>query len=196
MKITEVTFVKSVSIKSEEVLFEDTKPEVVFVGRSNVGKSSLMNAIFWTKDLVKTSSMPGKTRLANLFLMNKKYYFTDLPGYWFAKLWQELKKDLDGLISWYLEEKKDRIKCVVILIDSKIWPQETDLDMYKYIHELGLPMVFVLTKIDRLWNNDIKQSILFAESKFFWQKVFAVSSSKNLWVKELFKFLTEKLTAK
>lgn len=196
MKITEVKFVKSVSIKSEVVLFEDTKPEIVFVWRSNVWKSSLMNAIFWTKDLVKTSSMPGKTRLANLFLMNKKYYFTDLPWYGFAKLGQELKEDLDWLISWYLEEKKDRIKCVVILIDSKIWPQETDMDMYNYIHELWLPMVFVLTKTDRLWNNDVKKSILFAESKFFWQKVFALSSAKNIWVKELFRFLTEKLTAK
>nr|MDD3719843.1 ribosome biogenesis GTP-binding protein YihA/YsxC [Candidatus Gracilibacteria bacterium] len=196
MKITEVKFIKSISIKSEEVLFEQSKPEIVFVGRSNVGKSSLMNAIFGTKDLVKTSSVPGKTRTANLFLLNKKYYFTDLPGYGFAKLGQDLKKDLDSLISWYIEERKNSIKCVVILLDTKIGPQETDIDMYNYLHELGLPMVFVLTKTDRLGNNDIKKSVLFTEGKFFGQKIFPVSSAKNIGIRELFNFLSEKLTAK
>jgi GTP-binding protein len=78
MKLKEVKFVKSVAINSEKVFF-DEKHEIIFLGRSNVGKSSLMNAIFEKKDLVKTSSMPGKTRTANLFLLNNKYYFTDLP---------------------------------------------------------------------------------------------------------------------
>jgi GTP-binding protein len=78
MKLKEVKFVKSVDINSKEVFF-DEKHEIIFLGRSNVGKSSLMNAIFEKKDLVKTSSMPGKTRTANLFLLNNKYYFTDLP---------------------------------------------------------------------------------------------------------------------
>jgi GTP-binding protein len=78
MKISSVVFSKSVSIESEQVFF-DEKSQVIFIGRSNVGKSSLMNKIFHSKDLVKTSSMPGKTKLANLFLVNNKFYFTDLP---------------------------------------------------------------------------------------------------------------------
>jgi GTP-binding protein len=78
MKISSVVFSRSLSIESEKIFF-DEKSQVVFIGRSNVGKSSLMNRIFASKDLVKTSSMPGKTKLANLFLVNNKFYFTDLP---------------------------------------------------------------------------------------------------------------------
>lgn len=195
MKIKEVKFVKSVSINSEEVFFDD-KPEIIFVWRSNVWKSSIMNAIFWTKDLVKTSSTPGKTRTANMFIMNNKYYFTDLPWYWFAKLWKTLKEDLDKLISWYIEERKPNIKSVVMLIDSKLWPQDTDLDMYKYLLELWMPLTVVLTKIDKLWTWSVKESIRYAEDKFFWQKIFAVSSYKWIWVRELFNELSEKILAK
>ena len=85
MKNLEVVFDKSISIESNKVSF-DNKKQIVFVGRSNVGKSSLMNAIFQKKDLVKTSSLPGKTKLANIFKVNNKYDFVDLPGYGFAKL--------------------------------------------------------------------------------------------------------------
>lgn len=149
MKITDARFIKSVSINDAKVFFEDRK-EIVFVGRSNVGKSSLMNALMHKKDLVKTSSKPGKTRTANLFLVNEKFHFTDLPGYGFAKLGQELREDLDALISWYLEEKRHTIKQVILICDAKIGPQQTDIDMYNYISELELPVTVLLSKIDRL----------------------------------------------
>lgn len=135
MIIKDAKFIKSVSINNKEVFF-DTRKEIVFVGRSNVGKSTLMNALMNKKDLVKTSSKPGKTRTANLFLVNEKYYFTDLPGYGFAKLGQELREDLDALISWYLEERKGFLKQVIMLCDAKIGPQQSDIDMYEYITEL------------------------------------------------------------
>lgn len=95
-----------------------------------------MNTLLHKKDLVKTSSTPGKTRTANIFLVNKKYFFTDLPGYGFAKLGQTLRQDLDALISWYLEEKQTSIKHVVLLCDTKIGPQQSDIDMYQFISEL------------------------------------------------------------
>jgi GTP-binding protein len=85
MKFSDVVFNKSVSLGSDEVMFED-KNEIIFVGRSNVGKSSIMNAIFDKKDLVKTSSRPGKTKTANIFTVANKYWLTDLPGYGFAKM--------------------------------------------------------------------------------------------------------------
>ena len=85
MNLSDVKFYKSVWLRNEEVYFDDKK-EIVFVWRSNMWKSSLMNALFQKKDLVKTSSKPGKTRLANIFLVENKYIFTDLPGYWFATL--------------------------------------------------------------------------------------------------------------
>lgn len=193
MKITNVKLLKSISINESEVYF-DEKKEIIFVWRSNMWKSSLMNAIFWTKDLVKTSSKPWKTRLANVFLVNNKYYFTDLPWYWFAKLWKNLKEDLDSLISWYLEEKKENIKKVIMLIDSKLWAQQTDLDMYQYILDLWLPVLIVLSKIDKLWNSELIKSIKHAEDIFFWQEVIPVSSVKKIWIKELTKSIKQSLS--
>lgn len=168
MKITSAEFLKSVTINDEKVYF-DNRNEVVFIGRSNVGKSSLMNALLQKKGLVKTSSTPGKTRNANLFFVNEKYFFTDLPGYGFAKMGEEKRKDLDALISWYLEERKSYIKRVVVLIDSKIGAQATDLDMYKYLAEHELNPLIVLSKTDRLSNNEIQKSMRHAEEIFFGQ---------------------------
>jgi len=105
MNLSNVEFYKSVWLWAKEVFFDDRK-EIIFVWRSNVWKSSILNALFNKKDLVKTSAKPWKTKLANIFLVENKYYFTDLPGYWFAKLWKELKEELDWLISWYIEERK------------------------------------------------------------------------------------------
>lgn len=192
MKITDARFIKSVSINDAKVFFEERK-EIVFVGRSNVGKSSLMNALMHKKDLVKTSSKPGKTRTANLFLVNEKFHFTDLPGYGFAKLGQELREDLDALISWYLEEKRHTIKQVILICDAKIGPQQTDIDMYNYISELELPVTVLLSKIDRLWKNDVNKSKAHTEKTFFWARVVPISSTKLQWIDELRKIIWEEL---
>lgn len=193
IKFSDVKFYKSVWLWTKEVYF-DSKPEVLFVGRSNMWKSSLMNSIFEKKDLVKTSSTPGKTRLANLFLVSNKYYLTDLPGYGFAKMWRDFKAELDGLISWYLEERKSSIKNVIMLIDSKLWAQESDIDMYKYILGLELNITIVLSKIDKLSNNEVSKSISHAKEAFFWQEVIAVSSSKKIGINELSKIISKSLS--
>lgn len=192
MKFSDVKFYKSIWLNNEEVYFENKK-EIVFVWRSNMGKSSLMNTIFQKKDLVKTSSKPWKTRLANLFIVENKYYLTDLPWYWFAKLWKDLRDDLDWLISWYLEERRESIKKVVMLIDSKLWPQESDLEMYKYILDLELPVLVVLSKIDKLWKSEILKSKKHAEEVFFWQEVIPVSAKNKSWIFELEKSLKNSL---
>lgn len=192
MKIKSASFVKSVSIHDREVFF-DLRKEIVFVGRSNVGKSSLMNTLMQKKDLVKTSSKPGKTRTANLFLINEKYYFTDLPGYGFAKLGQDLRESLDALISWYLEEKKTQIRHVVLLCDAKIGPQESDIEMYNYISELELPLTVVLSKTDRLSKNDIWKSKVHTEKLFFGARVLPVSSTKLDGIDALRKIIGESL---
>ena len=193
MKLSDVVFHKSVWLWSKEV-FIDEKREVLFVWRSNVGKSSIMNSLFGKKDLVKTSAKPGKTRLANLFKVANKYYLTDLPGYWFAKLWKNLKEELDGLISWYLEEKAEYIKKVVILIDSKLWAQQVDIDMYKYILELELPVTIVLSKIDKLSKNEVNKSLSHSKKHFFWQEIIPISSIKKTGIKELEKSIKKSLT--
>lgn len=192
MKITSVSFDKSISIESDKV-YLDNRKQIVFVWRSNVGKSSLMNSIFLKKDLVKTSSLPGKTKTANIFRVNNKYDFVDLPGYWFAKLWKEHQKKLDDLISWYLEEFKLDIKRLVIVLDSKLWPTQIDIDMFKFIQEFGIPLVFVLNKIDKLSNNEITKSLTHTQEILFWQKIFTLSAKKGDWVNELLRFLWEDL---
>lgn len=186
MKLSDVKFYKSVGLETSEIMF-DAKNEVVFVWRSNVGKSSIMNALFEKKDLVKTSSRPGKTKLANIFTVANKHYMTDLPGYGFAKLGKNLKEQLDGLISWYLEERTTHLKKVVILIDSKLGAQQTDLDMYKYILELELPVTIVLSKIDKIGKNELNKSLAHAKEMFFGQEIIPVSSTKKLWINELTK---------
>lgn len=188
MNLSDVKFYKSVWLRNEEVYFDDKK-EIVFVWRSNMWKSSLLNTIFQKKDLVKTSSKPWKTRLANLFLVENKYYFTDLPGYGFAKLWKELREELDWLISWYLEERKNSIKKVVMLIDSRLWPQDSDFEMYQYILDLELPVLIVLSKSDRLSKSELKKSENYAKQKFFWQEILPISSKTKLGISELEKIL-------
>lgn len=192
MRLSNVKFYKSVWLWSKEI-FIDEKGEVLFVWRSNVGKSSIMNALFEKKDLVKTSSRPGKTLLANLFLIENKYYLTDLPWYWFAKLGKGLKDQLDGLISWYIEEKSEYIKKVVILIDSKLWPQEVDIEMYKYILGLDLPVTIVLSKIDKVSSSELQKSLAQAKNEFFWQEIIAVSSTKRIGIRELEKSIKASL---
>lgn len=192
MKITEVSFVKSVSINDNRVFFE-SRDEIVFIGRSNMGKSTLMNKIFNKRDMVKTSARPGKTKTANIFLVNKKFFYTDLPGYGFARLGKEVREHLDALISWYLEEKRNNIKKVVMLIDSKIWPQQSDIDMFGYIQELGLPVTIVLSKIDRLSKSEADKSLAATQKAFFGQQVIGVSSTKHIGLDPLFKILREAL---
>jgi len=195
MKIKDAKFLKSVFIDDNDVVF-DNRWEIVFVWRSNVGKSSIMNALMHKKDLVKTSSKPGKTKTANIFMVNNKYYFTDLPGYGFAKLGKEVLEKLDALISWYLEVRLENIKKVVMLIDTKIWPQQADIDMYKFILDLGIPVAIVLSKVDRLSKNEIHKSKTLASEVFFWQDIFPISSTKNIWIRELEKYLWDALEGK
>lgn len=184
MNFREVKFLKSVSINSQEVYFENKK-EIVFVGRSNMWKSTLMNTLFEKKDLVKTSQKPGKTRLANIFEVKNKYYFTDLPWYGFAKLWKDVKQTLDGLISWYLEERKEHIVKVIMLVDAKLWAQESDFDMYEYILDLWLPITIVLSKSDKLSRNEMHKSAQHSQKDFFWQEVIPISSKTKIWIPEL-----------
>lgn len=192
MKIENVVFEKSISIESEKVSFNERK-QVVFIGRSNVGKSSLMNAIFNKKDLVKTSSLPWKTKHANMFLVNNKFHFVDLPGYWFARLGQEHKAKLDALINWYLEEFSPHIKMLFIVIDTKIWPTEVDIDMFKFLAEFSLPITFLSNKIDKLSNNEIAKSINHTENIFFWQRVIPVSAKNWAWIKDVMKVVSDVL---
>jgi GTP-binding protein len=131
-----------------------------------------------------------------MFLVENKYYLTDLPGYGFAKLWKNLKDQLDWLISWYMEEKAEYIKKVVILIDTKLWAQEVDVEMYKYILELWLPVTIVLSKTDKLSKSEVAKSLAYAKNQFFGQEIIPVSSLKKIWIRELEKSIKASLLEK
>lgn len=125
-----------------------TKPEYAFIGRSNVGKSSLINMITGKKGLAKTSQTPGKTQLINHFLINENWYIVDLPGYGYARISKSKKEDWNKFICNYLE-KRENLQCVFILIDSRLEPQKIDLDFCASLGERGIPFVIAFTKADK-----------------------------------------------
>lgn len=124
------------------------KPEYAFIGRSNVGKSSLINMLTGKKGLAKTSQTPGKTQLINHFLINENWYLVDLPGYGYARISKSKKEDWDKFIRNYLN-KRESLQCVMVLIDSRLEPQKIDLEFCNMLGEKGLPFVLVFTKADK-----------------------------------------------
>lgn len=132
-------------------------PEVAFVGRSNVGKSSIINAITNRKKLVKVSSTPGKTKLINFFLINNNSYFVDLPGYGYAHISKEEKKDWGRMIETYLRES-NQLKKVILLLDCRRVPNEDDILMYNWILHYGYNCMIIVTKSDKLNRSELSKS--------------------------------------
>lgn len=124
------------------------KPEYAFIGRSNVGKSSLINMLTAKKGLAKTSQTPGKTQLINHFLINENWYLVDLPGYGYARISKSKKEDWNKFIRTYLN-KRESLQCVMVLIDSRVEPQKIDLEFCNWLGEKGLSFVLIFTKADK-----------------------------------------------
>ncbi len=150
MKITSAEFVKSAVWPNQYP--PATMPEVAFVGRSNVGKSSLMNTLVNRKNLAKTSNTPGRTQLINFFSVNDKMFFVDLPGYGFAKVPQSVKKDWGLMMEAYLKERRN-LALVIFILDIRREPSNDDLSLREWLEHYRIPHVFVLTKSDKLSNN-------------------------------------------
>lgn len=127
----------------------DGRPEVAFAGRSNVGKSSLMNRLLGRKALARTSSTPGRTRAVNYFLINRRLWFVDLPGYGYAKAGRDERRRWAELVDRYLQHALPRAQ-VVLLVDSKVGATESDVQAFGYLAGLGAPITVAATKIDRL----------------------------------------------
>lgn len=123
-------------------------PEYAFIGRSNVGKSSLINALTNKKGLAKTSQTPGKTQLINHFLINNNWYLVDLPGYGYARVSQKMREEWERFIRYYLRNREN-LQCVFVLVDSRIEPQKADLDFCFWLGENGIPFVIAFTKADK-----------------------------------------------
>jgi GTP-binding protein len=144
-------------VKSAEFICSNTqvsklpipvKPEYAFIGRSNVGKSSLINMLVAKKGLAKTSQTPGKTQLINHFLINEDWYLVDLPGYGYARISKSKKEDWNKFIRTYLD-KRENLQCVMVLIDSRLEPQKIDLEFCNWLGEKGISFVIIFTKADK-----------------------------------------------
>jgi GTP-binding protein len=125
-----------------------TLPEYAFIGRSNVGKSSLLNMLTQRKGLAKTSQSPGKTQLINHFLINEEWFLVDLPGYGYARVSKESRTEWARMINFYLR-RRENLACVFVLVDSRHEPQAVDLDFMEKLGTEGVPFVMVFTKTDK-----------------------------------------------
>ena len=157
MKLSSVEFLKSVAEIHQ--LPNDGLPEVAFAGRSNVGKSSLINCLLNQKKMAKTSSTPGKTRLLNYFTINEKFYLVDLPGYGFAKVNIAEKIKWQKLIEKYMRQSKS-LKGVVILTDLRHPLSRLDLEMIEWVAILEIPLLVVGTKADKLSANQLNKQFV------------------------------------
>lgn len=135
----------------------DNRIEFAFVGRSNVGKSSLINTLTNRKKLVKVSGTPGKTRLINFFLINNEFYFVDLPGYGYAKVSKKEKDSWGKMMEKYLIDRP-QLKKIVLLVDSRHKPTNDDVIMYNWVKHYGYKVIIVATKRDKLTNNEAAKS--------------------------------------
>ena len=133
-------------------------PEYAFIGRSNVGKSSLINLITNKKQLAKISGKPGKTQLINHFLINKEWYLVDLPGYGYATVSKTQKQEFQKIIFSYLESRGN-LMCLFVLLDCRHKPQKIDLEFMQWLGEKQIPFVIIFTKIDKLGKTALKKNI-------------------------------------
>jgi GTP-binding protein len=171
------------------------KPEYAFIGRSNVGKSSLINMLTGVKKLAKTSQKPGKTRLVNHFIINDAWYLVDLPGYGYAKVGKTLKNDWDKIINEYLTARPNLL-CIFVLIDSRLPPQKIDLEFMEWLSDNDLAFVLVFTKTDKQTNNKVNQQTAFYKKELLktWEElppIFYTSSENRTGRDEILNYIEE-----
>lgn len=188
MNIKQADFVKS-AVFERDYPEELGNLEFAFVGRSNVGKSSLINSITNRNKLAKTSKTPGRTQLINYFLINKEFFFVDLPGYGFAKVPKEMKKEWGQTMERYLASP--RHKLVFVLLDIRRIPSGEDLDMLEWLDHYGTPFKIIFTKMDKLSNNEKFKALKAIKTKvdFHNDDVFFHSSLNNNGKEEILNYV-------
>ena len=175
------------------------RPEFAFIGRSNVGKSSLINSLVSRKNLAMTSSTPGKTQTINHFLINKEWYLVDLPGYGYASITRSKHRSFGSMIETYLK-KRENLLTTFILLDPRHHPQKIDQEFIQWMGEMGLPFSLVFTKSDKITKNELmasRQNWIDTLSAN-WEElppVFITSAEKNIGRKELLVYIQTLLTS-
>lgn len=173
---------------------EPTLPEYAFIGRSNVGKSSLINAMLNHKDLAKTSQTPGKTQLINHFLINEKWYLTDLPGYGYARVSKSMRRDFEKINTNYILNRKNLVN-LFVLVDSRHTPQQIDIEFIEWCGESDIPFSIVFTKADKLKPNTVNSNVeaYRAELLKTWEELpdmYVTSAEKKMGGDEILNFIT------
>lgn len=151
MKITSASFVTSAFQPSQEP--KGPGPDVVFMGRSNVGKSSLINRLLGTKGLARTSSTPGRTQSVNFYRINDRFWFVDLPGYGYARVPAAVREQWRPMIEGFLASRRDRIAMAVLLVDARHEPTQMDRTMREWLQDSDVPYLVAATKADKLSGN-------------------------------------------
>jgi GTP-binding protein len=172
---------------------KNDKPEYAFIGRSNVGKSSLINMLMNHKGLAKTSGRPGKTQLINHFLVDEKWYVVDLPGYGYAKVSKSSKRDFQQLITSYLRIRESLV-CVFVLLDSRLEPQKNDLEFLQWLGENQVPFAIVFTKLDKLSSNEFGKNMARYKKRLLvdWESlppIFATSATSKTGREEVLAYI-------
>lgn len=178
MNIQSAVFVKSV-VGADPAL-DDGRPQVAFIGRSNVGKSSTINSLTKQKGLAITSSFPGRTQQINLFLINKEMYLVDLPGYGFAQMSHDEREELQHLIYWYLLDSHYEQKKVVLIIDANVGLMKDDLEMIYSLEQGRKDIIIVANKVDKIKQSDYKKKMQAIRDKVGMHKIIPYSAEKRI----------------
>ena len=176
MRFINAKFIKSASKKAEFI--EDELIQIALVGRSNVGKSSLINMLTNNSKMAKTSSTPGRTRLVNYFNINNQFYLVDLPGYGFAKASKTTTNAWDSVMNDYFVDN-NKLKVVMLLLDSRIPPTDLDKQMLNYLAENEIPAILVLTKTDKITRSELNNSINKISQELRYNKELIIPTSAN-----------------
>lgn len=192
MKISSTEFIKSAFAEEHWPL--DGRPEVAFLGRSNVGKSSLINSLLGVRGLARTSRTPGRTQSLNYFLINDRFYFVDLPGYGFARVPKAVKATWGEMASDYLAKRRELVLSIQI-VDSRHEPTAQDVQLNEWLSHYERPRVVVATKSDKLSNNELRKNIERARRTLEADKVLAYSSVTGRGREEIWRAIEDALDA-
>jgi GTP-binding protein len=187
MRITSAKFVKSAFTETDWP--RDNRPEIAFLGRSNVGKSSFINSLLGVRGLARTSSTPGRTQALNFFLINEKFWFVDLPGYGYARAPKNVQAQWSDAAAEYLE-KSDRLTLSIHLIDSRHEPTAKDVQLQQWLIHNDRPYVIVATKSDKLSNNELAKNIAHAKKVLNTSNVIAYSSVTGRGANEVWRVIS------
>ncbi|MDD5050750.1 MAG: ribosome biogenesis GTP-binding protein YihA/YsxC [Candidatus Pacebacteria bacterium] len=189
MKITSAEFKKG--IRGTDKILGELRLQIPFIGRSNVGKSSLMNFVLNRKNLVKSGKTPGKTLEINFFLVNKEFYFVDLPGYGYAKKSVEMRNQLGRMIQWYLFDVEVFERKIVLVLDAKAGPSDMDMEMLRLLREHNRDLVVVANKIDLLNQKERSRKLKAISNLMPGIEIIPCSAKKKEGREEILKALSE-----